>query len=289
MSPEILMGVDFDLPTDVFSLGIIVRLLCRPAPVVRSADSVSSGAKVLRDPVAQARRRAHVCGALPSPRPSTLYLSHDSRSTPPSWPLQREVPTFGLDAAEVRKLASPGCPPALISLALDCAHVEPASRPTMDVVLRRLRAIELEVLARATSTGEHVGSLKLIPAGGRPGAGKRIPSFGEGIGKDIRTSSSIAGKPGRFGDDGAGASTDEEDAADADMDVEDLKEILDSIGKKGGALTVDGGTWRTARWGEDADHRKPVRSDFTAYTDASEMRGASFVLHLRVACATRRR
>jgi hypothetical protein len=25
MSPEILMGVDFDLPTDVFSLGIIVR------------------------------------------------------------------------------------------------------------------------------------------------------------------------------------------------------------------------------------------------------------------------
>lgn len=27
MSPEILMGVDFELATDVFSLGIIVRFL----------------------------------------------------------------------------------------------------------------------------------------------------------------------------------------------------------------------------------------------------------------------
>jgi serine/threonine protein kinase len=28
MSPEILMGLEFDLPTDVFSLGIIVRRSC---------------------------------------------------------------------------------------------------------------------------------------------------------------------------------------------------------------------------------------------------------------------
>jgi hypothetical protein len=149
----------------------------------------------------------------------------------------------------------------------------------MGAVLTRLRAIELEVLARSSGSGEHVGSLKLNPAGGggggRPTVGKRIPSFGQGVGKDIRSSSSAIA-PGRQaprfdpGDDGT-SSGDE-----GDIDVEDLKEILDSLGKKGGgALTIDGGTWRTARWGEDGERRPDVGSSgFTTYADASEMRGA---------------
>lgn len=155
----------------------------------------------------------------------------------------------------------------------------------MGDVLTRLRTIELKVLALSSGSGEHVGSLKLVPAGGggggRPNFG-RIPSFGQGVGRDIRSSSSAMGgrqppRVDRGGEDGT-SSGDE-----GDIDVEDLKEILDSLGKKGGgALTVEGGTWRTARWGEDSERQPGTGSSgFTTYADASEMRGACLLLLLR--------
>lgn len=193
---------------------------------------------------------------------------------------QRDIPSFGLDPAEVRQLASPGCPPSFITLALDCANVDPAARPKMNEVLGRLRIIELEILARSSGSGEHVGSLKLIPAGGgggRPNIGKRIPSFGQGIGKDIRSSSSkIAGQQ-RPRSDHSNCDDGTSSGEEGNVDVEDLNEILNSLGKKGGgALTVDGGTWRTARWGDDGDRRPDGigSSGFTTYADSSEMRGA---------------
>lgn len=47
-----------------------------------------------------------------------------SRKLVDSNTFQRSVPSFGLDASEVEALASPGCPPAFISLALDCVLVD---------------------------------------------------------------------------------------------------------------------------------------------------------------------
>ncbi|KAJ7058119.1 kinase-like domain-containing protein [Mycena amicta] len=141
MSPEILMGDEFDLPTDIFSLGII---FCEIA----------------------ARR-----------------LADDDH-------FKRYPPSFGIDAAEVHKLASPGCPPELLALAIDCLAVDPKARPTTREVLERLRAIEAEVLARPNEGDDlHVGSIKLMNNAKRAGAGPRIPSFGVGVGKDIRPSS----------------------------------------------------------------------------------------------------
>ncbi|KAF7297184.1 TKL/LISK/LISK-DD1 protein kinase [Mycena indigotica] len=140
MSPEILMGDEFDLPTDIFSLGII---FCEIS----------------------ARR-----------------LADDDH-------FKRYAPTFGIDAAEVHKLASPGCPPEFLALALDCLAVDPKARPTTRQVLERLRAIEAEVLARPNEGEElHVGSVRLMTNSKRTGAGPRMPSFGVGVGKDIRPS-----------------------------------------------------------------------------------------------------
>ncbi|CAK5271015.1 unnamed protein product [Mycena citricolor] len=141
MSPEILMGDEFDLPTDIFSLGVI---FCEIA----------------------ARRLAD---------------DHHFKRYPPS---------FGIDPEEVHKLASPGCPPAFLQLAIDCCATEPSARPTTRAVLERLRAIEAEVLARPNEGEDlHVGSIKLMTAGKRAGPAPRIPSFGMGVGKDIRSSS----------------------------------------------------------------------------------------------------
>jgi LIM domain kinase 1 len=143
MSPEILLGDEFDLPTDIFSFGII---LCEIS----------------------ARKLA------------------DERH------FKRTAPTFGIDAEEVHKLASPGCPPAFLALCLDCLADDPNARPTTRVILERLREIEAGVLLRPSEGDDsHVGSVKFM-TGKRPGAGLRIPSFGMGIGKDIRGSDQVA-------------------------------------------------------------------------------------------------
>ncbi|KAJ7820511.1 TKL/LISK/LISK-DD1 protein kinase [Mycena olivaceomarginata] len=141
MSPEILLGDEFDLPTDIFSLGII---LCEIA------------ARNLADE------------------------NH----------FKRTAPTFGIDPEEVHRLANPGCPLAFLSLAIDCLSTDPAARPSTRDILERLRVIEAEVLARPNEGDNlHVGSVRLMTTGRRAGPGPRIPSFGVGVGKDIRRSS----------------------------------------------------------------------------------------------------
>ncbi|KAG1800998.1 kinase-like domain-containing protein [Suillus plorans] len=137
MSPEILLGEEFDLPTDIFSLGII---FCEIA----------------------ARRLA------------------DDRH------FKRTGPTFGIDPEEVHRWASSGCPPAFLALAFDCLAQDPKARPTTRVILDRLGEIETEVLSRPDTDDFHVGSIRLMTGGRRPGAAPRIPSFGAGVGKDIR-------------------------------------------------------------------------------------------------------
>jgi LIM domain kinase 1 len=140
MSPEILMGEEFDLPTDIFSLGVIFcEIACR-----RLADD-----------------------------------RH----------FKRTAPTFAIDVDEVKESASPGAPTALIHLCIECMSTDPAARPTTRQILERLRAIELEVLARPSEAGEDsVGTVKFFTGSKRPTAAPRIPSFGMGIGADIRTS-----------------------------------------------------------------------------------------------------
>ncbi|OAX40752.1 kinase-like protein [Rhizopogon vinicolor AM-OR11-026] len=137
MSPEILLGEEFDLPTDIFSLGII---FCEIA----------------------ARR-----------------LSDDRH-------FKRDGPTFGIDPEEVHRLATPDCPPTFLALALDCLAEDPKARPTIRVILDRLGEIEAEVLSRPDTDDFHVGSIKFMTGGRRAGAAPRIPSFGAGVGKDIR-------------------------------------------------------------------------------------------------------
>ncbi|GLB44662.1 putative tkl lisk lisk-dd1 protein kinase [Lyophyllum shimeji] len=165
MSPEILLGEEFDLPTDIFSLGII---FCEIA----------------------ARRLAD----------ETHFKRHP--------------PDFGIDTEELRNLAGPDCPSDFLALCIDCLATNPASRPTTRDILERLRAIELQVLARP-SEGEdlHVGSIKFLTGGKRPGTAPRIPSFGIGVGKDIRTN---------------GATSDE-----SDDELMEAVEGLSSIGVNG--------------------------------------------------------
>ncbi|EJU01777.1 kinase-like protein [Dacryopinax primogenitus] len=146
MSPEILMGDPFDLPTDVFSLGVIYcEIACR-----RVADDRT---------------------------------------------FKRAAPMYSLDPRELYALSSPGCPPELIQLALDCCSVFPAKRPSMVEVLSRLSAIEAQVLARGDEDLKPVGTIKFLTGVAGAGAGSRrprqaprIPSFGMGVGKDIRFS-----------------------------------------------------------------------------------------------------
>ncbi|KAJ7820521.1 hypothetical protein B0H14DRAFT_3735576 [Mycena olivaceomarginata] len=141
MSPEILLGDEFDLPTDIFSFGII---LCEIA----------------------ARK-----------------LADDNH-------FKRTAPTFGIDREEVHRLANPGCPLAFLSLAIDCLSTDPAARPSTRDVLERLRVIEAEVLARPNGGDNlHVGSVRLMTTGKRADPGPTIPSFGVGVGKDIRSNS----------------------------------------------------------------------------------------------------
>ena len=149
----------------------------------------------------------------------------------------------------------------------------------MDEVLRRLREIEIEVLARESSSCEHVGSLKLVsPSSNRPGLGKRIPSFGQGVGKDI-------------GGGGKNNKKVEETSESGDeSNDDDLREILSGLGtiRLGGGKKVGegeddlkdmgGSTWRTAKWdqdGEGGEEQAGRRSLLSLYENASEMRGES--------------
>lgn len=172
MSPEILMGNEFDLPTDIFSLGII---FCEIA----------------------ARKLA-------------------SEHT-----FKRSAPSFTVDPAELQKLSSPGCPPAFIQLCLECCAEEPSDRPTTRNILDRLREIETEVLARPTEADDHLGSVKFMTGMRRPGAAPRIPSFGVGIGKDIK-----------HAEQDTSASTEDNSSGDEDSDSE-LMEALSRLSTAG--------------------------------------------------------
>jgi LIM domain kinase 1 len=139
MSPEILLGDEFDLSTDIFSLGII---LCEIG----------------------ARR-----------------LANDHH-------FKRHAPTFALDVEEVKKLMGPGYPQEFLRLCMDCCKTNPKDRPTTRDILERLRLIEAEVLARPSEGLDmHLGSIRFMTGGKRPAAAPRIPSFGMGIGKEVRS------------------------------------------------------------------------------------------------------
>ena len=138
MSPEILLGNEFDLPTDIFSLGIIFCEI---------------GARKLAD---------------------------DNH-------FKRLPPSFGIDTEEARVLMSPGCPSDFLQLCLDCLSTSPASRPTTRDILDRLRAIETEILLRPSEDDDiNVGSVRFMTGSKRPVRGLRMPSFGMGVGKEIR-------------------------------------------------------------------------------------------------------
>ncbi|KAF8870643.1 kinase-like domain-containing protein [Gymnopilus junonius] len=167
MSPEILIGYEFDLPTDIFSLGIIFCEI---------------GARKLAD-------------------------DHT---------FKRTAPIFGLDEDEVRKLMSSGCPKDFLQLCLECCKVNPLDRPTTREILERLRAIEAEVLVRPEEGDDmHLGSVRFMTGGKRPGAAPRIPSFGMGVGKDIRGG-------------GDGSASDDDDSDD-----EELMEAVSALSRVG--------------------------------------------------------
>lgn len=172
MSPEILLGDEFDLPTDIFSLGII---FCEIA----------------------ARK-----------------LADDTH-------FKRHPPDFGIDVAEVRKRASPDCPSDFLNLCLECLNTDPSKRPTTRMILERLRAIEEDVLLRPEEGEDvHVGSIKFMTDGKRPPPAPRIPSFGMGVGKTIRTNEKEK-ISSRFSSSSSGGE---------DSDDEELIEALSKLG-----------------------------------------------------------
>lgn len=128
MSPEIQLGTPFDLPTDVYSLGVILAEI------------------------------------------AARHLADDTH-------FARSAPTFSIDPDEIRRRANPGCPEAFIDLILSCLKDNPAERPLVTDILDQLRLIEAEVLARPENKDTHIGSIKFLSRGRRPGQAPRIPSF----------------------------------------------------------------------------------------------------------------
>ncbi|KAI0944485.1 hypothetical protein AcW1_002180 [Taiwanofungus camphoratus] len=193
MSPEILTGTEFDLPTDIFSLGVI---FCEIA------------ARKLAD-------------------------DHTFRRSPP---------LFVIDSDEVRRLASPGCPLAFVKLALDCLAQDPCSRPNTRIILERLREIEAEVLSRPSEMEDmHLGTTKFMTGGARrPGAAPRIPSFGMGVGKDIRNG----------GDDSSVSIPSSDESEDSD---EELMQAVDRLSH------VDlSSIWNDATAGHSGESTQPL-------------------------------
>ncbi|KAK2462506.1 hypothetical protein APHAL10511_005476 [Amanita phalloides] len=144
MSPEILLQNEFDLSTDIFSLGII---FCEIA----------------------------------------------SRRLAGNTHFKRYPPTFGPDPEEIRRSASTSCPQGFIDLCIACISFDPKKRPTTRDVLQCLAVIEAEVLARPEEREEktHLGSIRFMTRGKKASVAPRIPSFGMGIGKNIKANDEV--------------------------------------------------------------------------------------------------
>nr|XP_019006284.1 TKL/LISK/LISK-DD1 protein kinase [Kwoniella mangroviensis CBS 8507]OCF69745.1 TKL/LISK/LISK-DD1 protein kinase [Kwoniella mangroviensis CBS 8507] len=219
MSPEIMNGLDFDLPTDVFSLGII-------------------------------------------------FIEIMSRRLVDSKTYTRQAPHFTPDPSEVIRRASPGCPPALISLALSCTQEDPNHRPRMPEVLTKLREIEVEVLSKLDDPiSEHVGSIRLVHRGGK----RAMPIFDGGDRNDHPTNMNQIGE-------------EEKDRKDEEEVLRKLAEIHLDISGKGASSALsnssslsgndhmdDNEKWRTARW-NDLGYT-PNDSILTFKTASSDVKG----------------
>jgi LIM domain kinase 1 len=112
-----------------------------------------------------------------------------SRQFADSDTFKREMPSFGIDPAEVHSRASLDCPPAFIDLAIACCEDIPTRRPTVRQVLERLQVIEKQVLAadqksikdplaRAYNIGSmNFSGMRTKKQLSRPSMPGRIPSF----------------------------------------------------------------------------------------------------------------
>lgn len=185
MSPEILLGVDFGLPSDIFSLGVI-------------------------------------------------FCEIISRHLVDSHTFKRQMPTFGLDSDEIREMADIGCHADFIQLCIDMTKAVPEERPEMRQVLRRLRIIEQEIVARESAKGTltNVGSVRgeslaaLLASKGskaakRPNT-KRLPSF-EG---QINTNSLIRQRSTPIKEESHDRNSSE---SGSDDDVEEALEALEML------------------------------------------------------------
>ena len=70
--------------------------------------------------------------------------------------IRRVIPGFGVDSEEIRSKVLKDCPPDLLNLILECTDDDPAKRPLLKDVLKRLRAIENE-LVTVGQEGNHLG------------------------------------------------------------------------------------------------------------------------------------
>ncbi|CAE6474219.1 unnamed protein product [Rhizoctonia solani] len=215
MSPEILKGDEFDLPTDVFSMGVI-------------------------------------------------FCEVIARKLADDYVFKRSAPDWGMDADEVKSRASPGCPPELVSLALDMCAVDPHARPDMREVLSRLRTIELGVLEKAGDA--HVGSVKFFTAGRkRPGPALRIPSFGMGVGSEIRNKDGVNEAAAKQEEVDGGVGSDKE----LDEVVRGLENISVSKGppnvlppEHGLTPASEKSRWESPRWDGDSMYYAQRSGDF---------------------------
>ncbi|KAH8914320.1 kinase-like protein [Atractiella rhizophila] len=209
MSPEILLGEEFGLETDIYSLGIIF------------------------------------CELL-------------SRKLVDNHTFARSPPLYTLDANEVHSLASPGCPPSFIRLALECCATDPRQRPGIRQVLDGLRAVEEEVVKMERERFEveaeaNVGTAKFGGSTRAKGKerpkGVRMPSF-EGKVKpyekrEVVTPSKVKEEEGE-GEDGSRYSTSVVRAKNG------------SVLLGGSRITVPGGEEEEGGWIEP-DHQSEER------------------------------
>jgi LIM domain kinase 1 len=79
------------------------------------------------------------------------------------------------------------CVDQLIQLAIECMAGDPATRPTIRVILGHLRAIKAEVLACPEERElNHTGSIKSMTGGRRREPPLRFLSFGQGTEQSTR-------------------------------------------------------------------------------------------------------
>lgn len=140
MAPELIHGEEFSLPVDIYSLGVVLAELSSRKLVDSETYKVST-------------------------RPSDEADG-----------VQRQMPSFGLDFDEVRRLAAPDCPPAFLALVLACIALEPAERPTAMDVLHQLGEIETALLAQEGPTWS-VGSTGYGGLKAARTSAPRLPSF----------------------------------------------------------------------------------------------------------------